>query len=340
MFRLLPTKRGKDVKIGNFELSALVDTGSELTLMRYNQYVRIGAPKLSRDIIEFHSIGSKRNFTLGKFPTDIIIDGELYHITIHVVPNTAMQHSLLIGTDFLDTVEINMKRGDISIHRIKNENSDGFPEVLKVDIETGTREVDLSRVENVQHKQAVAVPTSACLKDTVVMNKISLDESVAANITAVASGGNDTDGCDQVFVGCIEHRANYRVVQTNSVANSTKRTKSKNQAAAREFEVVRRRAINAISCRRRAFNKRCKKATIYKTGDLVAIERTQGGPGLKLHSKYLGPYRVVKVLRNDGYVVQREGEHEGPRTTSTAADHMKWWNVGVSDDSENSDEHI
>ena len=305
--------------------------------MRYNQYVKIGAPKLSRDIIEFHSIGSKRNFTLGKFPTDIIIDGELYHITIHVVPNTAMQHSL-IGTDFLDTVEINMKRGDISIHRIKDKNSDGFPEVLKVDIETGKREVDLSRVENVQHKQAVAVLTSACLKDTVVMNKISLDESVAANITAVASGGNDTDGCDQVFVGCIEHRANYRVVQTNSVANSTKRTKSKNQAAAREFEVVRRRAINATSCRRRAFNKRCKKATIYKTGDLVAIERTQGGPGLKLHSKYLGPYRVVKVLRND--VGQREGEHEGPRTTSTAADHMKWWNVGVSDDSENSDEHI
>ena len=119
MFRLLSTKRGKDVKIGNFELSALIDTGNELTLMRYNQYVRIGAPKLSRDIIEFHSIGSKRNFTFGKFPTDIIIDGELYHITIHVVPKTAMQHSLLIGTDFLDTVEINMKRGDISISRIE-----------------------------------------------------------------------------------------------------------------------------------------------------------------------------------------------------------------------------
>ena len=71
----------------------------------------------------------------------------MYHITIHVVPNTAMQHSLLIGTDFLDTVEINMKRGDISISRIKNENSDGFPEVLKVYIETGAREVDLSRVD-------------------------------------------------------------------------------------------------------------------------------------------------------------------------------------------------
>ena len=105
-----------------------------------------------------------------------------------------------------------------------------------------------------QHKQAVVVPTSACLKDTVVMNKISLDESVATNITAIASGGNETDGCDEVFVGCTEHRANCRVVQTNSVASSKKRTKSENEAAAREFEVVRRRAINPTSCRRRAFN--------------------------------------------------------------------------------------
>ena len=94
-------------------------------------------------------------------------------------------------------------------------------------------------------------------------------------------------------MGCTEHHANCRVAQTNSVASSTKRTKSENEAAARESEVVRRRAINPTSCRRRAFKKRRRKATIYKTGDLVAIERTQGGLGLKLHSKFLGPYRVV-----------------------------------------------
>ena len=46
---------------------------------------------------------------------------------------------------------------------------------------------------------------------------------------------------------------------------------------------------------KQTFNKRRKKATTYKTGDLVAIERMQGGLGLKLHSKFLGPYRVVKV---------------------------------------------
>ena len=48
-----------------------------------------------------------------------------------------------------------MTRGDISIRRIKDENSDGFPEILKVDIETGALEVDLSHVENVQHRQTI-----------------------------------------------------------------------------------------------------------------------------------------------------------------------------------------
>ena len=73
----------------------------------------------------------------------------------------------------------------------------------------------------------------------------------------------------------------------------------------------------------------------------MVIERTEGGPGLKLHSKFLGSYRVMNVLRNNRYLVQREGEHEGARSTSTAADHMKRWNVGVSDVSEsNDDEHI
>ena len=77
------------------------------------------------------------------------------------------------------------------------------------------------------------------------------------------------------FVGCTEYRATCRVAQTNSVVSSKKRTKSENEAAAREFKVVRRRAINPTSCRRRTFNKRRRKATIYKTGDLVAIERTR-----------------------------------------------------------------
>lgn len=75
----------------------------------------------------------------------------------------------------------------------------------------------------------------------------------------------------------------------------------------------------------RNYNKKRKEATNYKEDDLVAIKRTQLGPGLKVHSKYFGPYRIVRVLRNDRYVVSKIGEHDGPRQTTTSADHLKMW---------------
>lgn len=59
----------------------------------------------------------------------------------------------------------------------------------------------------------------------------------------------------------------------------------------------------------------------------MAIKRTQSGPGMKFSSKYLGPYTVVKVLRNDRYLVHKAGDHEGPRQTSTSVDHMKPWKI-------------
>ncbi|GFV06806.1 retrovirus-related Pol polyprotein from transposon 17.6 [Trichonephila clavipes] len=46
-------------------------------------------------------------------------------------------------------------------------------------------------------------------------------------------------------------------------------------------------------------NRRRKKASLYKEGDLVAIQRTQFGAGLKLRPKFLGPYKITKVNSKD-----------------------------------------
>lgn len=85
---------------------------------------------------------------------------------------------------------------------------------------------------------------------------------------------------------------------------------------------------------KREYDKRRKKATIYGENDLVAIKRTQQGPGLKLANKYLGPYKIVKTLRNNRYVVRKVGDHEGPLETSTAADYMKPWENDANDSSD------
>lgn len=88
---------------------------------------------------------------------------------------------------------------------------------------------------------------------------------------------------------------------------------------------------------RKGYDRKRKRPLIYREGDLVAIERTQRGPGLKFSHKYLGPYEIIKVLRNHRYVIRKIGEHEGPMQTSSAADSMKPW-IDDDDDDDVEDE--
>ncbi|GFX36115.1 transposon Tf2-6 polyprotein [Trichonephila clavipes] len=56
---------------------------------------------------------------------------------------------------------------------------------------------------------------------------------------------------------------------------------------------------------RKTYNRRRKKVSLYKEGDIVAIQRTQFGAGLKLRPKFLGPYKVTKVNSKDRYEVEK-----------------------------------
>lgn len=84
------------------------------------------------------------------------------------------------------------------------------------------------------------------------------------------------------------------------------------------------------------YNRNRKPAIKYKIGDMVAIQRTQFGTGLKVCPKFLGPYEVTQVKRNDRYGVVKIGQHEGPNVTSTAADLMKAW-ATLEDDTSSSE---
>ncbi|GFW57464.1 retrovirus-related Pol polyprotein from transposon 17.6 [Trichonephila clavipes] len=56
---------------------------------------------------------------------------------------------------------------------------------------------------------------------------------------------------------------------------------------------------------RKTYNRRSKKVSLYKEGDLVAIQRTQFGAGLKLRPKFLGRYKLTKVNSKDRYEVEK-----------------------------------
>lgn len=109
VLRTMRKKCIKEVTIGCRAIAALVDTGSDISMMRASEYALVESPELRTSGIEFCGLGNYRAATLGQFETKITIDGNLYAIIIHVVPDAVLQYDLLIATDFLDSVEFNVK---------------------------------------------------------------------------------------------------------------------------------------------------------------------------------------------------------------------------------------
>ncbi|GBM81579.1 Pro-Pol polyprotein [Araneus ventricosus] len=58
---------------------------------------------------------------------------------------------------------------------------------------------------------------------------------------------------------------------------------------------------------KRTYDRKCRNAPSYQRGDLVVIQRTQFGTGLKLRPRFLGPYRIVKVKPRNRYDLEKVG---------------------------------
>ncbi|XP_078051684.1 uncharacterized protein LOC144477819, partial [Augochlora pura] len=142
-------KRVKEVQVENCKLIALIDSGSDLNLMRADYYIKIGAPKLNNKIVQFRGVGKESNHTLGQFSTVITIDHTIYPISIHVLPDSLTSHGLILGTEFLDSVELNMKGGEISIKKLD------LPEVFNINVETKVDDIDLSHVTDPNHRNVI-----------------------------------------------------------------------------------------------------------------------------------------------------------------------------------------
>lgn len=102
----------KNVAINGVEIEALIDTGSDISLMRADEYTRIGSPRFQATKTRFSGVGSGNEITaMGEFQARVTIDEHSYPILIRIVSCAVLKHKLLIGTDFLDTVEVNARHG-------------------------------------------------------------------------------------------------------------------------------------------------------------------------------------------------------------------------------------
>lgn len=75
-------KYTKDVVIDDTIIEALIDTGSDISLMRADEYVKMGSPRFQEVKIRFSGIGSGEITALGEFQAKITVDGNSYPILV------------------------------------------------------------------------------------------------------------------------------------------------------------------------------------------------------------------------------------------------------------------
>jgi len=148
----------KNVVIEGRGIAALIDTGSDISLMRADEYANIGSPRFQPTDVRFSGVGSENIAALGEFQAEATIDNHVYPILIRVVPDTVSRHKLLIGTDFLDTIELHVKQGVVCINPIREDLDGNRPEVLQINVidDREINEVDLLPGSSIEAKRVIA----------------------------------------------------------------------------------------------------------------------------------------------------------------------------------------
>ncbi|UYV78035.1 hypothetical protein LAZ67_15003280 [Cordylochernes scorpioides] len=111
----------KDIKINDHELQALIDTGSQLNLIRIDRYLAIGSPSFDADDRFISGIGNKRVKLLEKFKAEVKIDDVLFVTIFYIVPEDSMKVEVIIGDEMLKEVHFSVVGDNIQIKPIQDD---------------------------------------------------------------------------------------------------------------------------------------------------------------------------------------------------------------------------
>lgn len=96
--------------INTRRILAMIDTGSDMCLMRAECHGSLNAP-LRKNKIYFRGVGSNNNETLGEFDAEVRIDDDIYNIKIRIVSDELMRYDFIIGADFFKNGRRNNEEG-------------------------------------------------------------------------------------------------------------------------------------------------------------------------------------------------------------------------------------
>ncbi|GFU30312.1 uncharacterized protein TNCV_2865121 [Trichonephila clavipes] len=141
--------RTKEIFFGKVKITALIDSGSTVSLLRENSSRRIMDPtKLSKNKMLLTGIGEAQVTTIGSFEHEFKIDDENYSLTWHVVPADKLKFEAVIGSDLLEQASISFTKEGVKFNKYEN-----HAQLMQISAENLQEELDLRHVENRQIKK-------------------------------------------------------------------------------------------------------------------------------------------------------------------------------------------
>lgn len=138
-------KNRKQGWLENTWVSAVVDTGSDINIMGYQEYQRIGSPELQPDSTSFRGVGNLLSNSIGQFKTVLTWDDLEFEITIHVAKENVMPVDFILGFEFLDGLEVSFKNNTISITKLVHEVN------ILTKLEIDENELDFSNISDTRY---------------------------------------------------------------------------------------------------------------------------------------------------------------------------------------------
>ncbi|GFV25716.1 tigger transposable element-derived protein 6 [Trichonephila clavipes] len=289
----------KSIVLGNEIVSELIDTGSTVSLIREDVGSKIvDHSRISKINTVLYGLGQTEVITKGSFEYDFVLDKDQYSLTWHVVPTKPLNFEAIIGTDILRQASLNFTQEGVIFH--KHEEKACLMQISGVYPED---ELDFSHILDSQVKNDLTRITSSYkpekTESTHVTRRIILKDDIPV----------------------------YQPARRLSYAE--KKSVNKHIEEWLEQEIVRpsssEYASPIVLVKKKKTYKKTKKAPEYQVGDLVAVQHTQFGGGLKLRPKFFGPYQITEVKPRDRYTVDKVRDHAGPNVTATSADLMKYF---------------
>ncbi|GFV48284.1 uncharacterized protein TNCV_4716681 [Trichonephila clavipes] len=113
--------RTKEIFFGKVKITALIDSGSTLSLLRENTSRRIMDPtKLSKNKMLLTGIGEAQVATIGYFEHEFKINNENYSLTWHDVPADKLKFEAVIVSDLLEQASISFTKEGFKFNKYEN----------------------------------------------------------------------------------------------------------------------------------------------------------------------------------------------------------------------------